>query len=285
MGYDIHITRRAQWFDEAGPSLTLQEWLDHIAQDPELQLETRPDADPGDAWWVPQPGTRMGLWHQQHRVVAKNPDPALLRKMYQIAQALDARVLGDENEEYGADGQPLAPDPAPPPADAMPALPSEGVAPAGVAAAADRRASDARSTRSGPPWRMLKIGLSIAVWLLCLPGLFLHGFFASIAPMLLVNRVLAREPTSASETLVMLALGASITAWAILAWMNIAWIRGYPVHWRWPLLGTVLAVAWQVPVGFGMSLVVIPGIALAIYLCAWHLWTGWRTQAKAPTRG
>jgi len=41
-------------------------------------------------------------------ISVKNPDEEILRKMHQIASQLDARVLGDEGEEYDAHGEVLA---------------------------------------------------------------------------------------------------------------------------------------------------------------------------------
>jgi hypothetical protein len=38
--------------------------------------------------------------------VVNSPDDAFVRKMWQIAQSLGARVVGDEDETYGQDGQP-----------------------------------------------------------------------------------------------------------------------------------------------------------------------------------
>jgi hypothetical protein len=34
----------------------------------------------------------------------KNPDPEILRKMWSLAQRLDAMVQGDEGEQYDASG-------------------------------------------------------------------------------------------------------------------------------------------------------------------------------------
>ncbi|MDU0308687.1 hypothetical protein [Rhizobium sp. 10PS4] len=34
MGYDLHITRKVNWFD-ASPSITLDDWLEYVANDPE----------------------------------------------------------------------------------------------------------------------------------------------------------------------------------------------------------------------------------------------------------
>ncbi|WP_261332540.1 hypothetical protein [Rhizobium leguminosarum] len=36
MGYDLHITRKVNWFD-ASPSITLDDWLEYVANDPEIQ--------------------------------------------------------------------------------------------------------------------------------------------------------------------------------------------------------------------------------------------------------
>ncbi len=41
-------------------------------------------------------------------ISVKNPDEKILRKMHQIASQLDAKVLGVEGEEYGADGELVA---------------------------------------------------------------------------------------------------------------------------------------------------------------------------------
>lgn len=41
-------------------------------------------------------------------VVVKNPDVAILSKMWKIAQKLGARVQGDDGEIYGSDGSVVA---------------------------------------------------------------------------------------------------------------------------------------------------------------------------------
>lgn len=40
----------------------------------------------------------------QGNVAVKNPDSAILEKMWRIARKLGAKVQGDDGEEYGADG-------------------------------------------------------------------------------------------------------------------------------------------------------------------------------------
>lgn len=277
MGYDAHITRRTHWFDDDGPTITLQEWLACIAQDPELYADAREMASPGDALWIPRPGVEMGLWHQDNRVVTKNPGEGLLVKMYQIAQSLDARVLGDENEEYGADGQMIA-------ARVDLAATHDAAAVSTGTALPSAAASHAPVPAGAPARRFtaVKILVSVVVWLLCLPGLYFHVFLGLVSPVNLLGGALAGQPATAVETITLIGMSASLACWGILAWMNIAWIRNCPVHWIWPLLGTTLALAWQAPFGFIPSLFVAPGVALAIYLSLWHLWR-WQHRRTGST--
>ena len=39
MGYEIHITRKTEWFDEDGPEISLEDWKAYIASDPEMRLD------------------------------------------------------------------------------------------------------------------------------------------------------------------------------------------------------------------------------------------------------
>jgi hypothetical protein len=39
MGYDVHITRKQNWSDEAGPEIPLSEWIAVVAADPEMRLD------------------------------------------------------------------------------------------------------------------------------------------------------------------------------------------------------------------------------------------------------
>ena len=38
MGYDLHITRSAEWFDTTGCEITAEEWLTLVEADSELEL-------------------------------------------------------------------------------------------------------------------------------------------------------------------------------------------------------------------------------------------------------
>ena len=121
MGYEIHITRKTEWFDEDGPEISLEEWEAYITSDPEMRLDGYAEAitKNGDVFRIEGDGIAVWTAYSGHGVdgnmawlspgsggiVAKNPDREILAKMFEIAQALGARVVGDEGEEYGADGE------------------------------------------------------------------------------------------------------------------------------------------------------------------------------------
>jgi hypothetical protein len=116
MGYDVYITRKHDWFDLKGPSISLAEWLAEVAADPEMRLdgyaETR--LEDGSAFRTEREGLSVWTAYSQHGqsgnmawflysngdVVVKNPDDEILRKMWSIAQKLSAKVQGDDGEIY-----------------------------------------------------------------------------------------------------------------------------------------------------------------------------------------
>lgn len=118
MGYDLYITRKDDWSDDEGRVITLVEWLAVVDADPDLRhdgyAETRtPDGNvlrieqPGLVVWTAHPDARQEgdlarLSYSGDRVVVKNPDPAFIEKMIQLAAQLDATVQGDEGEHYDA---------------------------------------------------------------------------------------------------------------------------------------------------------------------------------------
>ncbi|MGA2498431.1 MAG: hypothetical protein ABSH20_11855 [Tepidisphaeraceae bacterium] len=40
MGYDLHITRAANWIDSKKKPITLNQWKAYVASDPEMALES-----------------------------------------------------------------------------------------------------------------------------------------------------------------------------------------------------------------------------------------------------
>jgi hypothetical protein len=120
MGYDVHITRKHDWFDEKGPEISLAEWLAFVAADSEMRLdgyaETR--MQDGSVFRTVQEGLSVWTTYSQHDesgnkawflyrkgyVTVKNPDDEILRKMWSIAQDLSAKVQGDDGEVYDSCG-------------------------------------------------------------------------------------------------------------------------------------------------------------------------------------
>ncbi|MBX2855175.1 MAG: hypothetical protein KTR21_09315 [Rhodobacteraceae bacterium] len=130
MGYELHITRKAHWADENGPEISLDEWLGYVSADPEMRLDGFAEAplpgggvlraeDQSLAVWTAWPGDggRDGggdggmdglawMWLSgDGAICAKHPDIDIRRKMWRIAQDFGARLVGDDGEQYGADGE------------------------------------------------------------------------------------------------------------------------------------------------------------------------------------
>ena len=100
MGYDLFITRAEDWSHSESNPITSEEWLAIVDEDPELGP------------WAAYPGSHFALWsgRSEHAepwldwargyIYSKNPDTALIKKMVLIANRLNARVLGQDGEEY-----------------------------------------------------------------------------------------------------------------------------------------------------------------------------------------
>ncbi|WP_374087915.1 hypothetical protein [Methylomicrobium lacus] len=121
MGYEVHITRKEEWFEEEGPEITIEEWKNYVVSDPKMRLDgfaeaTTPDGSilrvesPGLSVWVAyskheEYGNMAWFDHYKDRITVKNPDEEILIKMHAIASALEAKVQGDEGEIYDSNGQ------------------------------------------------------------------------------------------------------------------------------------------------------------------------------------
>ena len=123
MGYEVRITRKQDWSDQEGPEIPLTEWIAVVAADPEMRLDGFADASVGGGAILRIESDGLSVWtaYSRHRengpmvwfdfrqgnVVVKNPDTEVLRKMWSLAEALSAKVQGDEGEVYDAAGQQL----------------------------------------------------------------------------------------------------------------------------------------------------------------------------------
>ncbi|MEU2296632.1 hypothetical protein, partial [Streptomyces antibioticus] len=107
MGYDIHITRREDWWDEGGPGIATHEWEAVVESDADLSMIPPPSEWSGPSQWSAVMTThpdeeRFGtaLHWASGEIRAKNPSDILIAKMRQVAKALNARVQGDDGEYY-----------------------------------------------------------------------------------------------------------------------------------------------------------------------------------------
>ncbi len=115
MGYELHITRREHWADTETPDIPLDEWLAYVNKDSELELtngydikigtETEFHNRPGYCEWNAhpterEPNARPWFSYWKGSISTKYPDAPIIRKMIQIASALNARVQGDDGEFY-----------------------------------------------------------------------------------------------------------------------------------------------------------------------------------------
>ncbi len=120
MGYEVHITRKKEWSDEDGPTISLDEWKAFVGSDPEMCLDGFAEAQvDGGTLRVESEGLAVWTAYSEHGkngnmawfnffegdVSVKNPDPEILQKMWVIAEKLGAKVQGDEGEVYDSSGQ------------------------------------------------------------------------------------------------------------------------------------------------------------------------------------
>jgi prepilin-type processing-associated H-X9-DG protein len=120
MGYDVHITRKQNWSDKKGPEIPLPEWIAVVQRDREMRLDGHAETQVGDGkiLRIEKEGLSVWMAYSRHgedgnmawfdfrhgNVVVKNPDAEILQKMRSLAQALSARVQGDDGEFYEATG-------------------------------------------------------------------------------------------------------------------------------------------------------------------------------------
>ena len=99
MGYELHITRAENWADNDDCPISLEEWLALVEADPELTID--PANGSPTALWA-GPSTYDDPWFNwsEGNVSTKNPDPAMIAKMIEMASRLEAHVQGDDGERY-----------------------------------------------------------------------------------------------------------------------------------------------------------------------------------------
>jgi hypothetical protein len=115
MGYDLHITRRENWFeeDQNNKDISLDEWLFYIQHDgSELELvdtsgvkvsgeEAMLQMPTGFCEWTEHPQNERPWFDYSHgNITTKNPDEPTIVKMISMAREFKAKVQGDDGELY-----------------------------------------------------------------------------------------------------------------------------------------------------------------------------------------
>lgn len=114
MGYDLHIHRGEDPFDEDAEPISFEEFRAVVDADPELSFAQIPPTE-GDYVQVDWKDVVGAMWWHEGQVGTKNADVPRIIKLVAIADKLRARVFGDDGEIYRADGSSYEPDIAPPP--------------------------------------------------------------------------------------------------------------------------------------------------------------------------
>ena len=102
MGYDVHIIRKENWFDENGDLISLNEWMDLIHQDSDMRLDNFAEANNGDGQILRVESEGLAVWHAYSKdglngnmawfdywngtIKVKNPDTEILKKMWEIVK-------------------------------------------------------------------------------------------------------------------------------------------------------------------------------------------------------
>jgi hypothetical protein len=113
MGYELHIIRQNDYYDENERSnITLNEWLKYVESDKELNLTNGFNLgldfgwqeSPGFCEWIdyPKADTDTIPWfiYTEGIVSTKYPDKHTIGKMVKIAGVLNAKVIGDDGEYW-----------------------------------------------------------------------------------------------------------------------------------------------------------------------------------------
>jgi hypothetical protein len=99
VSYDIHITRKKYWSDSEGPIISLDEWVSYVATDPEIVHDD--DNESEDFLYISHPDGPWALWwNPRGEIMTSSVDDATMAKLIAIALALEAWVLGDDDEQY-----------------------------------------------------------------------------------------------------------------------------------------------------------------------------------------
>lgn len=125
MGVNFHITRisiETQWELEdkydAKSNITMEQWIKYIDDNNEMRLDGYASADlgkgqrltcydPSMAVWLAHPDKAITAWiwlEDSGMITVKNPDEAMIKQLFIIANEFNAVVQDENGETYNKDG-------------------------------------------------------------------------------------------------------------------------------------------------------------------------------------
>ena len=98
MGYEVHITRSADWTESEGQPITREEWRALVSGDPDLGPDPENGSD--DFLFLSHSVEPTPLHWWRGEVHSKDPDDEAIQKMIAIARTLACYVQGDDFTVY-----------------------------------------------------------------------------------------------------------------------------------------------------------------------------------------
>jgi len=99
MGVEFYITRADFWAENEEAQITPEEWLSLINSDSELTRDVK-NGDYHALWSGASSYDKAWLDWSDGNIYTKWPDTQLYRKMLDIAECLNARIMDDDGHIY-----------------------------------------------------------------------------------------------------------------------------------------------------------------------------------------
>ena len=98
MGYELHVVRTNTWLESAQDPVTRPQVEQVVLADPELTWSTTDHLN-GNYDFIQWNGDSCFYW-EKDQIIGKSLQEPQIVKLSKIAKALDAQLIGDEDEQY-----------------------------------------------------------------------------------------------------------------------------------------------------------------------------------------
>jgi hypothetical protein len=102
LGYDLTITKKEHPSDEKGEQISHEEWFDYVEKHAHLRID-KSMTPSSDSEYVVWGDSSSWLSWSNGSIDSKNPGCDFIEYMINVTDALGAKVLGEESEQYSAD--------------------------------------------------------------------------------------------------------------------------------------------------------------------------------------